>query len=233
MRFTWKVKSYFLLKTVVINLKSSALVMSTPWKFSMFCRLLIFFKINSFGKFFQEFHQCQIVWIHIRPDIMSGLILVQTVCKCYQQTILGDKESEIAYLCLYFIISPKALKKKHEIHSIDWTTIFRQHPQDVKQCLLNPIASQNGQTVTLVLHSKWLNNNPIASQNSQTVTLELHSKWLNNNPIASQNSQTVTLVLHSKWLNNNPIASQNGQTVTLLHPKRSKSNPIAFQMAKL
>ena len=35
---------------------------------------------------------CQIVWIQIRPDILSGLIWVQTVCKSYQQTALGDKE---------------------------------------------------------------------------------------------------------------------------------------------
>ena len=28
----------------------------------------------------------QTVWIQIRPDIRSGLILVQTVCKGYQQT---------------------------------------------------------------------------------------------------------------------------------------------------
>ena len=28
---------------------------------------------------------CQTVWIQIRPDILSGLIWVQTVCKGYQQ----------------------------------------------------------------------------------------------------------------------------------------------------
>ena len=35
--------------------------------------------------------ECQTDWIQIRPDIMSGLIWVQTVCKSYQQTTLGDK----------------------------------------------------------------------------------------------------------------------------------------------
>ena len=30
--------------------------------------------------------------IQIRPDILSGLVWVQTVCKSYQQTTLGDKE---------------------------------------------------------------------------------------------------------------------------------------------
>ena len=36
--------------------------------------------------------ECQTVWIQIRPDILSGLIWVQTVCKSYQQTILVGKE---------------------------------------------------------------------------------------------------------------------------------------------
>ena len=46
-----------------------------------------FFKINFFKKFFQEYHQieCQKVWIQIRPDVLSGLIWVQTFCKGYQQ----------------------------------------------------------------------------------------------------------------------------------------------------
>ena len=38
----------------------------------------------------------QTVWIQIRPDIrsglMSGLIWVQTLCKCYQQTTKAHKE---------------------------------------------------------------------------------------------------------------------------------------------
>ena len=35
--------------------------------------------------------ECQTVWIQIRPDIMSGLIWVQTICKGYQQMTLGNK----------------------------------------------------------------------------------------------------------------------------------------------
>ena len=35
---------------------------------------------------------CQTVWIQIRPDILSGLIWVQTVFKGYQQTTLVSKE---------------------------------------------------------------------------------------------------------------------------------------------
>ena len=32
--------------------------------------------------------ECQTVWIHIMPDVLSGLIWVQIVCKGYQQTTL-------------------------------------------------------------------------------------------------------------------------------------------------
>ena len=56
----------------------------------LFRHLLIVFKINFIEKFFQEYDQCQTVWIQIRPDILSGLIWVQTVCS-YQQTTLGEK----------------------------------------------------------------------------------------------------------------------------------------------
>ena len=33
--------------------------------------------------------ECQTVWIQIRPNVLSGLIWVQSVCKSYQQTALG------------------------------------------------------------------------------------------------------------------------------------------------
>ena len=51
----------------------------------LFCRLLIFFKINYFEKKFQEYH----------PSILSGLIWVQTVCKGYQQTTLSRQGVEM------------------------------------------------------------------------------------------------------------------------------------------
>ena len=35
--------------------------------------------------------ECQKVWIQIRPDMLSGLIWVQTICKGYQQTTLVRK----------------------------------------------------------------------------------------------------------------------------------------------
>ena len=40
----------------------------------------------SFREIFQESHLCQTVCIQIRPDSLSGLIWVQTVCKGYQLT---------------------------------------------------------------------------------------------------------------------------------------------------
>ena len=46
-----------------------------------FCFWIV--KIFFFLKI-QECHQCKTVWIQIRPDILSGLIPVQTVCKGYQ-----------------------------------------------------------------------------------------------------------------------------------------------------
>ena len=36
--------------------------------------------------------ECRILWIHIRPDILSGLIWVQTVCLSFQQTALEDQD---------------------------------------------------------------------------------------------------------------------------------------------
>ena len=59
---------------------------------------LIVFRINFFEKLFQENHwmmECQTIWIQIRPDILSGLICVKTVCKGYQQTTLVDKSFRI------------------------------------------------------------------------------------------------------------------------------------------
>ena len=58
------------------------------------CLLTFFSKLTSFRKSYQSFKQfgsrseCQIVWIQIRPDILSGLIWVQIVCKGYQQTTI-------------------------------------------------------------------------------------------------------------------------------------------------
>ena len=63
----------------------------TPWKFfPLFCRLLIFSK-STFSK--NYFRSTIRVSNSLDPDqtnILSGLIWVQTVCKSYHQTTLGE-----------------------------------------------------------------------------------------------------------------------------------------------
>ena len=59
-----------------------------------FRRLLMFFKIN----FFEIPSEFQTVWIQIRPDILLGLIWVQTVCKHYQQTTLQLMSHDIFFI---------------------------------------------------------------------------------------------------------------------------------------
>ena len=58
----------------------------------------IFFKISFFlvVVFLNDLSgisvECQAVWIQIMPDVLSGLIWVQIVCKGNQQTTLVSKE---------------------------------------------------------------------------------------------------------------------------------------------
>ena len=59
----------------------------------LFCHLLIFLEINIFEKKNPKCHQSvKHFWIQIRPDVLSGLIWIQTVCKGYQQTTVLGKE---------------------------------------------------------------------------------------------------------------------------------------------
>ena len=68
-----------------------------------FCRLLIFFQNYFFQKILSGISsECQTVWIQIRPDSLSGLIWVQTVCKGYQQTTLVGKKLNIQIILLPF-----------------------------------------------------------------------------------------------------------------------------------
>ena len=60
-----------------------------PWTIfhDFFSRQLIF--SNQLFHFFIGIpSECQTDWIQIRPDILLGIILVQSVCKVYQQTTL-------------------------------------------------------------------------------------------------------------------------------------------------
>ena len=60
---------------------SVCLIICMLCNFSCVCRLLILFSKSSF----QEYQQCQTVGIQIRPDILSGLIWVQTVYNGYKR----------------------------------------------------------------------------------------------------------------------------------------------------
>ena len=53
-----------------------------------------FFSKSTFRKnsFRNVIRVSNISWTQIKPDILSGLIGVQTVCESYQQMTLGDKE---------------------------------------------------------------------------------------------------------------------------------------------
>ena len=59
----------------------------------------MFFKVNFSEKLFQKktFQKC-LQNVKIRPDIMSGLVWVKTVCKCYQQMTPVGKELDTVYL---------------------------------------------------------------------------------------------------------------------------------------
>ena len=42
--------------------------------------------------------ECQTVWIEIRPEFLSSLIWVETLCRGNQQMTLGDTELKAVYL---------------------------------------------------------------------------------------------------------------------------------------
>ena len=100
-RFFWAHTTYLRIMKNNIQVTHSFLEVFnslSPGKFFMlFCRLLVDFEIIFFRKIISgRPSECQTDWIQIRPDILSGLILVQTVCKSYQQTTLGDKELTVS-----------------------------------------------------------------------------------------------------------------------------------------
>ena len=74
---------------------------------------------------------CQTVWIQIRPDILSGLIWVQTVCKGHQQTPkVAPSEQRVKYKATrwyYFLIKtlPKVSFIRLQLFSI-WLKCWLQ-----------------------------------------------------------------------------------------------------------
>ena len=56
-----------------------------------------FFQNQLFQKILSRIpSERQTVWTQIRPDVLSGLIWVQTVCKGYQQTTLEDNDLQFS-----------------------------------------------------------------------------------------------------------------------------------------
>ena len=72
----------------------SSLLAGRLWKiFHTFLSSADLFQNQLFRKILSGIpSECQTDWIQIRPDVLSGLIWVQSVCKSYQQTTLGGKE---------------------------------------------------------------------------------------------------------------------------------------------
>ena len=93
-----------------------------------FYHLQIFFKSSFLEKFVQEYHNSQTVWIQIRPDILSGLVWIKTVCKDHQQTTLAGKEFNSLHNGIYFLIFSPA---NSEINF--FRKFFQEYHQSVKQ----------------------------------------------------------------------------------------------------
>ena len=68
--------------------------------FACFKSSAYFFKNQLLKKIFQEYHQCQTVWIQIRPNFLPVLIWVTIVCKGYQQMTKADNMYRKPRLCL-------------------------------------------------------------------------------------------------------------------------------------
>ena len=65
-----------------------------PWEiFQAFLSSADFFQYQLFRKNLSGIpSECQTDWIQTRPDVLSGLIWVQSVCKGYEQTTLGGND---------------------------------------------------------------------------------------------------------------------------------------------
>ena len=81
------------------------------WNFPAFLLSADFFQYQPFQKILSRIlSEYQTVWTQIRPDILSGLIWVQTVCKSYQQTTLGvnrtrgNKTEAIIFIFKWFFV---------------------------------------------------------------------------------------------------------------------------------
>ena len=112
-----------------------------------------FFLNQLFGKIISGIlSECQRVWILIRPDVLSRLIWVQTVCQGYQQTTLAGKELNPAGTSSYLQKNEKKKIKRNNKCTFVFAIIYQsmyilgvltgmafkghssQHPQDMLLC---------------------------------------------------------------------------------------------------
>ena len=71
----------------IVNEKLPVLKFLYLWNGKRISKSFFFSKILS-----EKTSECQTDWTQIRPDILSGLIWVLSVCKGYHQTTLGCKK---------------------------------------------------------------------------------------------------------------------------------------------
>ena len=79
-------KLHFDVNYVISDNVTKQQVVSVIRFFVSFCRLLILSKFILSKVISGSLSEWQTVWIQIKPDVLSGLIWVLTVCKVYQQT---------------------------------------------------------------------------------------------------------------------------------------------------
>ena len=53
------------------------------------------FKSNIFENYLREYHLCQEVWSLIRPNVLSDLNWVKTICKDFQQSAVNEMLNEV------------------------------------------------------------------------------------------------------------------------------------------
>ena len=137
-------------KKVLERVKRYVSLTFSPWViFHAFCRLLIFFKINIFERFFQDAFGVansfdQKVWNQIRPDIMSGLIWFQTFCNGYQQTTERKRVNPFPTSSNFYLLS---------LSSAFWCHLLFSSAYVLRQPILQTVWTQIRSDFSLGVHS--------------------------------------------------------------------------------
>ena len=95
-----------------------------------------FFEYQFFRKILSGLpSECQTVWIQIRPDLLSGLIWVQTLGKLYQETTLTGKELTSSHYKYPFIhlVSYPAFGKSDVITLANFGCVYKAHTMSKSQ----------------------------------------------------------------------------------------------------